>query len=122
MAAIAEKLCMMPQTVPNSPMNGAVAPTEATHGHGDGAIDTFAHAGPTDISARDSRGTPPFPHRGPEHGGDRMRRADAFLVVELFEAAAGPETVFERVGLLVDLAQARPFLEHHGPNPDRSRK
>ena len=28
-AAIAEKLCMMPHTVPNRPMNGAVAPTEA---------------------------------------------------------------------------------------------
>ena len=27
--AMAEKLCMMPQTVPNRPMNGAVAPTEA---------------------------------------------------------------------------------------------
>ena len=29
MAAIAEKLCMMPQTVPNRPMKGAVEPTEA---------------------------------------------------------------------------------------------
>jgi hypothetical protein len=29
MAAMAEKECMIPQTVPNSPMNGAVAPTLA---------------------------------------------------------------------------------------------
>ena len=29
MAAMAEKLRMMPHTVPNSPTNGAVAPTDA---------------------------------------------------------------------------------------------
>jgi hypothetical protein len=29
MAAIAENECMIPHTVPNRPMNGAVAPTEA---------------------------------------------------------------------------------------------
>jgi hypothetical protein len=115
---MAEKLCMMPQTVPNSPINGALQPLHFPgHGHGDRAVDAFPDAGMADIGAGDTDGPPPLAHRGGKHGGHRVGGIAAFGVEQVIQAAARPEPVFEPIGVAVDPPQAGPFLEHHRPDP-----
>src|SRR5690349_13012250 len=51
-----------------------------------------------------------------------MCRGCRLMLEQILEASTGPEAVLETVSLAIDLAQARPFLEHDGPHPHASRE
>jgi hypothetical protein len=94
----------------------------ALDGHRHRPIDALAHARAGDIGAGDAQAAPPLRHRRAEHGGDRVGRLGAFLLVKLIKAATRPETVLEAVGGAADAAQRQPFLEHDRPYPDACRE
>src|SRR5215217_7901303 len=71
-AAIDWKLVIMPQTVPNRPMNG-----------------------PADPAGRPLERALPLPHRRDEQGRHRMRRPRRLRAIKLFQRLAGPERLLE---------------------------
>ena len=126
---------MMPHTVPNSPMNGAVAPTEArkiiqrsSRSISRCTVTVIARStrSRTEVRLMSAPATRTerrhSPIAAPNTAAIGCVGLVASLVEQLIQAAAGPEPVLEPVRLAVHLAQAGPFLEHHRPDPDAGRR